>query len=136
MARGVGHRSEDNSTGHRVIDHRPPSTPLRELPLFYSTASSHPVRFLLSSHPTQTTEENRYGLRNRRRNDREVEEGSDDEDQEPENGGNDYDNNEEEEEEGRPPQRQRVNEEHVENQDNDWENESLEQPVVLNRQRR
>ena len=24
MARGVGHRSEDNSTGHRVIDHRPP----------------------------------------------------------------------------------------------------------------
>ena len=78
-------------------------------------------------------EENRYGLRNRRRNDREVEEGSDDEDQEPENGrGNDYDNDEEEEEEGRPPQRQRVNEEHVGNQDNDWENESLEEPVVLN----
>ena len=78
-------------------------------------------------------EENRYGLRNRRRNDREVEEGSDDEDQEPENGqGNNYDNDKEEEEEGRPPQRQRVNEEHVENQDNDWENESLEEPVVLN----
>ena len=91
------------------------------------------MQFLLSSHPTQTIEENRYGLRNRRRNDREVEEGSDDEDQEPENGrGNDYDNDEEEEEEGRPPQRQRVNEEHVENQDNDWENESLEEPVVLN----
>ena len=36
-------------------------------------------------------EENCYGLRNRKRNDREVEEGSDDEDQEPENGGNDYD---------------------------------------------
>ena len=100
--------------------------------LFFFTASSHLVRFLSSSHPTQTMEENCYGLRNCRRNDHEVEEGSDDEDQEPENGGNDYDNDKEEEEEGRPPQRQHVNEEHVENQDNDWENESLEEPVVLN----
>ena len=55
-------------------------------------------------------EENRYGLRNRRCNDCEVEEGSDDKDQEPENGGNDYDDDEEEGEGGRTPQRQRVNE--------------------------
>ncbi len=106
--------------------------PLRELPLFYSTASSHPVQFLFSLHPTQTMEENRYGLRSCRRNDREVEEGSDDKDQEPENRGNNYDDDKEEEEEGRPPQRQRVNEEHVGNQENAWENESLQEPVVLN----
>jgi hypothetical protein len=68
-------------------------------------------------------EENRYGLRNRKRNDREVEEGSDNKDQEPENGGNDYNDNEEEEEEGRTPQRPCVNEEHVGNQGNDWKNE-------------
>ncbi len=77
-------------------------------------------------------EENCYGLRNPKRNDREVEEGSDDEDQEPENGGNDYDDDKEEEEGGRTPQRQRVNEEHVGNQVNDWENESLQEPVDLN----
>jgi hypothetical protein len=77
-------------------------------------------------------EENRYGLRNRKRNDHEVEEGSDDKDQEPENGGNNYDNDEEEEEGGRTPQRQCVNEEHVGNQGNNWENESLEEPVDLN----
>ncbi len=78
--------------------------------------------------------ENCYSLRNRKCNDCEVEEGSDDEDQEPENRGNDYDYNDDEEEEkiGRPPQRQRVNEEHVGNQGNDWENESLQEPVDLN----
>jgi hypothetical protein len=102
--------------------------PLRELPLFYFTTSSHPVRFLLLSHPTQTMEENRYGLRNRKRNDRAVEEESDDKEQEPENGGNDY-NNDEEEEEGEHSQKQRVNKVHVENQGNDWENDSLQEPV-------
>jgi hypothetical protein len=41
--RSVGHCSEDDSTGRQVVDHRPPcpSTLLRELLFFCSTASSH-----------------------------------------------------------------------------------------------
>lgn len=82
-------------------------------------------------------EENRYGLRNRERNDRAIEEEeSDDEGQEPGNEGNDEDEveeDEEEEERERPQQRQRVGKEKVEDEGNNWEaNDGLEEPRELN----